>query len=60
MIHIDLTQEEHDFLVQVLEGFLSELRMEIADTDSTEFKDELKHEKHIVNDVLAKVKAAQP
>ena len=58
MIHLELTQEEHDFLVQILEEFLSDLRMEIADTDSADYKEDLRHEKHVVNDVLAKVKAA--
>ena len=58
MIHLELTQEEHDFLVQILEEFLSDLRMEIADTDSADYNEDLRHEHHVGNDVLAKVKAA--
>lgn len=59
MIHIELSQEEHDLLVAVLDEFLSDLRMEIADTDSADYKDELRHEKAVIIALIEKVKAAQ-
>jgi len=59
MVRIELSQEEHDLLVAVLDEFLSDLRMEIADTDSTDYKDELRHEKAVIVALIEKVKAAQ-
>ena len=59
VITIELTQEEHDLLVEVLDEFLSDLRMEIADTDSADYKDELRHEKSVIVDLITKIKAAQ-
>ncbi|MBI4542308.1 MAG: hypothetical protein HY705_04695 [Gemmatimonadetes bacterium] len=41
---ITLTAEEAALLRQVLTGYLSDLRMEIADTDSRDFREKLKEE----------------
>jgi hypothetical protein len=57
MLQLTLSQEEYDELVSVLEEYLSELRMEIADTDSYDYKDTLKHEKSVLNDLLTRLKA---
>lgn len=59
MIRIELTQEEHDLLIEVLDEFLSDLRMEIADTDSVDYKDGLRHEKAVIIDLIAKIKEAK-
>jgi hypothetical protein len=58
MVTLELTAEEHATLVEILDEFLSDLRMEIADTDAADFKDELRHEKGIVQQLVAKVKSA--
>lgn len=62
MIRLEITPEELNELIAVLEGYLSDLRMEIADTDSTDFKATLRHEKSVLVDLLARLKAdvAQP
>lgn len=52
MITLDLTADEQQELVEVLQGSLSELRMEIADTDSLDFRDALKERKRIITKVL--------
>jgi hypothetical protein len=44
MIHITLTTEEAATLREVLETYVSDLRMEIADTDSMDFRERLKAE----------------
>lgn len=45
MISVTLSEEERNELVGVLEEYLSELRMEMADTDRGEFREMLKERK---------------
>lgn len=54
MVHLDLTADETRILLEVLESYLSDLRMEIADTDRLDFREMLKERKA----VLLKVQAA--
>ncbi len=58
MINLDLTKEENDILAMVLESYLSDLRMEIADTDSMDFRESLKKRKDVLNKVLETLKSA--
>ena len=58
MINLDLTKEENDILAVVLESYLSDLRMEIADTDSMDFRESLKKRKDVLNKVLETLKNA--
>jgi len=57
MINLDLTKEENDILAVVLESYLSDLRMEIADTDSMDFRESLKKKKDVLNKVLETLKS---
>ena len=52
MVDLDLTGDEVDVLQHVLESYLSDLRMEIADTDSFDFRSMLKHRKQVIMKVL--------
>jgi hypothetical protein len=52
VLDLDLTVDEIDVLRHVLESYLSDLRMEIADTDSFDFRKMLKHRKQVINKVL--------
>jgi hypothetical protein len=52
MINLELTKEENDILAMVLESYLSDLRMEIADTDSMDFRESLKKRKDVLKKVL--------
>lgn len=52
MIQIDLTTEERRILADVLDSYLSDLRMEIASTDRKEFREDLKVQKTVVEKVL--------
>lgn len=47
-IHLELTAEEQEVLRDVLDNYLSDLRMEIVDTDSSEFKKMLRHRKAVL------------
>ena len=58
MINLDLTNEENDILAMVLENYLSDLRMEIADTDSMDFRESLKKKKEVLKKVLETLKHA--
>ena len=58
MVNLDLTKEENDILATVLESYLSDLRMEIADTDSMDFRESLKKRKDVLNKVLETLKSA--
>ncbi|MEW6488778.1 MAG: hypothetical protein AB1578_12810 [Thermodesulfobacteriota bacterium] len=55
MIRIELTEAEAATLQDVLESYLSDLRMEIADTDRMEFREELKAKKKVVADVMGRL-----
>lgn len=51
----EFTPEELELLREILTSDLSELRMEIVDTDNSRFKDGLKHRKQIMMDILEKL-----
>jgi hypothetical protein len=53
MVHIELQPAEAEVLKMVLESYLSDLRMEIADTDSMDFRDKLKARKMVLRKVVA-------
>ncbi len=46
MIEIDLTEEERNTVVAALDELVSDLRMEIAGTDSLDYRDSLKIRKN--------------
>ncbi len=52
MLELDLSQEEQTILKSLLESELSDLRMEIADTDRMEFRDMLKERKAVLVKVI--------
>ena len=52
MIQLQLTAEEGQVLFEVLESYVSDVRMEIADTDSAEFKVGLRRKKDILKKIL--------
>ena len=52
MVELKLDDEEASILDLVLESYLSDLRMEIADTDSYDFRKMLKQRKAVLMKVL--------
>lgn len=59
MTQLDLTPDEHETLVGVLESYLSDLRMEIANTDTLDFRDLLKERKRVIQKVLSALEAGR-
>lgn len=56
MITIDLTPEEQGMLVEMLETRLADLRMEISDTDSLDYRNELKKRKEALAKLIDALK----
>lgn len=54
---LELTRREAEELVKALESYLSELRMEIAGTDSWDYRQDLKERKVVLNQLLQQVQA---
>lgn len=52
MIHLDITKEEKDILIEVLEEYISDLRMEVADTDNMDFREKLKNQEKVLKGIL--------
>ena len=60
MIRIELTDEEGGALQELLEYALSELRMEIADTDRKDFREKLKARKELLMTIQKKLLSEGP
>ena len=48
MMPLDLTPEEKQVLRDVLDGYLSDLSMEIADTDQLDYRNLLRSRKEVI------------
>lgn len=57
MIHMDLNAHEARILAEALESYLSDLRMEISDTDSMDFRERLKERKLVLQKALEAIQA---
>ena len=55
MVRIELTEAQAELLRDVLEIDVSDLGMEIADTDRKDFRDRLKARREMLQAVLAKL-----
>lgn len=58
MFQLSLSNEEKAVCTELLENTLSDLRMEIAHTDNSEFKKALREKKEILTQILEKLKQA--
>ena len=52
---LSLSDEERDALQQILSSYLSDLRMEVADTDSFDFREKLKSRERFIKDLLTRL-----
>lgn len=55
MAKIELNPKEIEMLQVILESYLSDLRMEIANTDSMEFREKLKEREKFINKLLGQL-----
>ncbi len=58
MTTIELDQEQRDILRDSLSGYLSDLRLEIADTDNHDFREQLKKKEAVLKAILAQLESA--
>ncbi|MEW5707975.1 MAG: hypothetical protein AB1830_03590 [Pseudomonadota bacterium] len=58
MTQLELSPEEREVLIEVLESFLSDLRMEIADTERLAFRERLKSREQIIKRLLEALRKA--
>jgi len=56
MARLDLSPEEARMLRDVLESYLSDLRMEIAGTESVSFRENLKKTEAFLKDLLSRLR----
>jgi hypothetical protein len=54
---LELTTEELLLLDKLLEHYRGELSMEIADTDNSRFRDDLRREQHALERLIEKARA---
>ena len=52
MPRLELTAEESEMLQAILESYLSDLRMEIAGTDSMDFREKLKKKEVLLKRII--------
>jgi chromosome segregation ATPase len=55
MLIVSLTAEEAQILIESLESHITELSHEIADTDSKDYREKLKHKKSTLNKILQEI-----
>ena len=52
MVLLNFSEEELKMFKEILESYLSDLRMEIADTDRMDFREDLKKKERFLNELL--------
>ena len=55
-----LTNQEKEALILLLEGSLSDLSVEIADTDRKNFRDQLKAKRDLLKEILDTLRKGEP
>ena len=55
MTQVEMAAEEMEVLKDVVDFYLSELRMEICDTDSMDFREKLKGKKEVLQRLRGKL-----
>lgn len=60
MFQLTLSDEERATLESALDSYLSDLRMEISDTDAYDFRDMLKQRRDALNRILEQLRRPEP
>ncbi len=55
MATIQMTAPETSMLCDILESYLGDLRMEVANTDSLDFRTKLKDREEFIKDLLSRL-----
>ncbi len=55
MVQLSLEPDEQDILIWALQGAVSDLGAEIADTENQEFREDLKERKAVLQNILQRL-----
>ncbi len=55
-IEINMNDEEKEIIMQALQECLSELNMEIADTEQMDYREELKYKRTVIKNFINQLK----
>jgi hypothetical protein len=55
MMNLDFTPEERDLVLDILNNYKSDFRMEIADTSTPEYRKQLKQQEMTLNSIIDKL-----
>ena len=55
MVKLELTEQQAKVLGEILETFMSDLRMEIADTERKAWRDRMKEEEDFIKDLIKRL-----
>jgi hypothetical protein len=55
MTKLELSADEAKVLTDVLSNYVSDLRMEIADTDSKDYREKLKKKEELLNNLVTRL-----
>jgi len=56
-VDVRLNEQQHDLLRRIVDGWISDLKMEISDTEDFEFRRGLKEDKEAAISILAQLDA---
>lgn len=59
MIRLELEQDQAEMLREMLEGYLGDLRMEVAQTDLMDVREDLKKKEALLKDLISRLGAAR-
>lgn len=59
MSTIELTEEEQELLIEILDSTVSDIKYEIADTDNSQFKEKLRSRKAALSRLLGKIRTEE-
>ncbi|WP_029214530.1 hypothetical protein [Kallotenue papyrolyticum] len=60
MIRLELTTEDARILYDALQSYVSDLRMEIANTDAYDFRQSLKQREEVLRRIMEQLRMVQP
>jgi len=59
MTVLELSLRENELLCDTIESYLADLRMEIAETDSLDYREMLKEHKQVLSAILERIRDAE-
>jgi len=59
MSTINISEEERELLIELLDSTVSDIKYEIADTDNSQFKEKLRSRKASLSRLLSKIRTEE-